>query len=316
MFGISMSEIIPTLLDNALILGYRILSVAMTVVVGLIVLHSLRVAIGHLETMLIRSGEKKEDVPGSSRKRMTTLTGVLQTISVGVVWSVVIVISLAQLGLNIGPILAGAGIIGLAVGFGAQNLVRDVISGFFIILENQIRIGDVAIINGTGGLVEAVSFRTVVLRDLSATVHVFPNGTINTLANMTMGWSAYVIDMGVAYKEDTDRVVGVMQQVDEEMRADPKYGPSMLEPIEIMGVDKFADSAVVIKVRLKTRPIRQWFVGREYNRRIKMAFDAAGIEIPFPHRTLYMGEASQPFDVLLNEATKESLRPEGDRERI
>ena len=119
---------------------------------------------------------------------------------------------------------------------------------------------------------------------------------------MTMGWSAYVIDMGVAYKEDTDRVAEVMRQVDEEMRADPEYAPFMLGPIEIFGVDSFADSAVVIKARLRTRPIRQWTIGREYRRRIKKAFDAAGIEIPFPHRTLYMGEASQPFDVLLQES--------------
>jgi small conductance mechanosensitive channel len=146
-----------------------------------------------------------------------------------------------------------------------------------------------------------------VLRDIAAVVHVFPNGTIDTLSNMTKGWSAYVIDMGVGYKEDTDRVVQVMRQVDEEMRSDTKCGAFMLQPIEIFGVDSFADSAVIIKARLKTQPLRQWFVGREYNRRIKLAFDAAGIEIPFPHRTLYMGEASQPFDVLLNDAAQKTI---------
>ena len=119
--------------------------------------------------------------------------------------------SLDQIGLDITPILAGAGIVGLAVGFGAQNLVRDVINGFFMILENQIRVGDVAVVNGTGGLVEAISFRTITLRDLSGTVHIFPNGTVTTLANMTKEWSAYVMDIGVAYKEDTDRVVEIMR---------------------------------------------------------------------------------------------------------
>ncbi len=180
-------------------------------------------------------------------------------------------------------------------------MFRDVISGFSLILENQVRVGDVAIINGTGGLVEAVTFRTVILRDLSAVVHVFPNGSINTLSNMTKGWSAYVIDMGVAYKEDTDRVVEVMQHVADEMKTDPYYGASMLDTIEIFGVDDFADSAVVIKARLKTLPIKQWEVGREYRRRLKKAFDENGIEIPFPHLSVYMGEASRAFDVL-NEA--------------
>jgi len=302
MFGVSLDEILPMLLNTALSFGQALVHVVLVLAAGYLGVRFIRLAIARMETILVRMGEKTEEVPGAAKKRVTTLMGVIRTISVGIVWTVVFIISLSRLGLNIGPILAGAGIAGLAVGFGAQNLVRDLITGFFIILENQVRVGDVAIINGTGGLVEAVTFRTVVLRDLSAVVHVFPNGTINTLSNMTMGWSAYVIDMGVAYKEDTDRVAEVMRQVDEEMRADPEYAPFMLGPIEIFGVDSFADSAVVIKARLRTRPIRQWTIGREYRRRIKKAFDAAGIEIPFPHRTLYMGEASQPFDVLLQES--------------
>jgi len=205
--------------------------------------------------------------------------------------------SLGQIGLDITPILASAGIAGLAVGFGAQNLVRDVINGFFMILENQVRVGDVAIVNGTGGLVEAISFRTITLRDQSGTVHIFPNGTVTTLANMTKDWSAYVMDIGVAYKEDTDRVSAVMKEVAQELQQDPQIGHNILEPIEILGVDKFGESEVVIKARLKTIPIQQWTVGREYRRRLKKAFDEKGIEIPFPHRTLYMGEASHPFTI-------------------
>jgi small conductance mechanosensitive channel len=199
--------------------------------------------------------------------------------------------------LDITPIIASAGIAGLAVGFGAQNLVKDVINGFFMILENQVRVGDVAVVNGTGGLVEAISFRTITLRDLSGTVHIFPNGTVTTLANMTKDWSFYVMDIGVAYKEDTDRVSAVMKEVGKELQEDPEIGPNILEPIEIMGVDNFGESEVVIKARLKTLPIQQWMVGREYRRRLKKAFDEQHIEIPFPHRTLYMGEASQPFTV-------------------
>jgi small conductance mechanosensitive channel len=252
-----------------------------------------------LEEVLIRAGEKTELAPGATRKRVTTLTGLLLTLSLVAIWAVVAVICLGQIGFDVTPILAGAGIVGLAVGFGAQNLVRDVISGFFLVLENQVRVGDVAVVNGTGGLVEAITFRTIVLRDLAGVVHVVPNGAITTLANMTKGWSGYVVDVGVAYKEDTDRVVEVMREVGEDLRKDRRVGPSILEPIEIFGVDDFKESEVTIKARLKTRPMQQWDVGREYRRRLKKAFDERGIEIPFPHRSVYMGTASGPLEVMV-----------------
>ena len=194
-----------------------------------------------------------------------------------------------------GPHPGQCGVVGLAVGFGAQNLVRDVISGFFMILENQVRIGDVAVVNGTGGLVEQINFRTLVLRDLSGIVHIFPNGSITTLANLTKQWSAYVFDIGVAYKEDTDRVIAILKQVGAEMRADEYLGPLMIDDVEVFGVDGFADSAVMIKGRLRTQPIKQWEVGRQFLRRVKQAFDREGVEIPFPHRSLYFGEASKPI---------------------
>jgi moderate conductance mechanosensitive channel len=269
-------------------------------------LRFLRLALGRLEAALIRAGEKGEVVPGSAAKRVTTLIGMLRTLALVLLWAVAIIICLDQVGLDVTPIIAGAGILGLAVGFGAQNIVKDIISGFFLVLENQVRIGDVAIVNGTGGLVEAISFRTIVLRDLAGVVHVFPHGQVTTLANMTKEWSGYVIDVGVAYKEDTDRVIGVMKQVDEEMRSDPALGPLMLQPIEIFGVDDFKESEVVIKARLRTLPIQQWTVGREYRRRLKKAFDALGIEIPFPHRSIYMGEATKPLQVLLRQAASDT----------
>jgi small conductance mechanosensitive channel len=258
--------------------------------------------LSRLEATLIKAGERTETVPGQAKKRVATLVGLIRTIAIVLLWGVVLVIALGQIGLDMTPILAGAGIIGLAVGFGAQNIVRDLISGFFMVLEDQVRVGDVAVVNGTGGLVEAITFRTIVLRDLAGVVHVFPNGTINTLSNMTKEWSGYVIDVGVAYKEDTDHVAEVMRRVGEELRQDPSLGPNILEPIEIFGVDDFADSAVVIKARLKTHPIQQWGVGREYRRRLKKAFDAEGIEIPFPHHSIYVGEASKPFQVVVKEA--------------
>jgi small conductance mechanosensitive channel len=300
--GYIISKVVKVAVRHLEAILIRLGEIILVIVAGYIISKVVKVAVRHLEAILIRLGEGSDDVPGATRKRVTTLMNVLRTVAVVVIWGVVVVVTLEQFGLAVGPILAAAGVLGLAVGFGAQNLVRDVISGFFLILENQVRVGDVAIINGTGGLVEAVTFRTVVLRDLSAVVHVFPNGAITTLSNMTKGWSAYVINMGVAYKEDTDRVAEVMRQVADEMKADPDYGPSMLDTIEIFGVDDFADSAVVIKARLKTLPIKQWGVGREYRRRLKKAFDENGIEIPFPHLSVYMGEASRAFDVLVKEA--------------
>ncbi len=254
-----------------------------------------------LELRLVKRGQIEGEPPSEAAKRADTLVRLIRKAVYLVLWTAIGLVMLQEIGVEIGPILAGAGIIGLAVGFGAQYLVRDVISGFFLILENQVRVGDVAIINGTGGLVEMVNFRTLVLRDLAGVVHVFPNGTIHTLSNMTQEWSAYVFEIGVAYKENTDKVVAVMDAVLQGMVEDATYGPLILEPPEIMGVDKFADSAVIIKGRIKTRPIRQWMVGREFLRRLKLAFDEEGIEIPFPHRTVYFGEASKPFDLRLLE---------------
>jgi len=250
-----------------------------------------------LKAKYIEDGEP----PSESAKRAETLLRLVRQGARLAVWTTLLLIVLKELGVEIGPILAGAGIVGLAVGFGAQNLVRDILSGFFFILENQIRVGDVAVINGTGGAVEEINFRTIVLRDLEGTTHIFPHGTVTTLSNKTRDWSGYVFDVGVAYKEDTDRVCAVLRGVFEELRRDPAVGPSIVEEPEIFGVDQFADSAVVIKGRIKTKPIRQWMVGREFLRRTKLAFDREGIEIPFPHRTLYVGEASKPFELKLLE---------------
>lgn len=299
MNAISLQDMTPWIMTAVATASQASLRILVILVVGYILTRFLRAGIRQLEAILIKAGEATETTPGAARKRVTTLTGLLKTVALALIWGVVVVMALAQIGLDITPILAGAGILGLAIGFGAQNLVRDLIGGFFMVLENQVRVGDVAIINGTGGLVEAITFRTIVLRDLAGVVHVFPHGTIATLSNMTKEWSAYVIDVGVAYKEDTDRVVEVMRQVAEDMRRDPVFGEKILEPMEIFGVDNFGESEVTIKARIKTKPIEQWNVGREYRRRLKKAFDAQGIEIPFPHRSLYMGEASAPFKVLV-----------------
>lgn len=230
-------------------------------------------------------------------KRANTLGGLIRNVVGALVVGVAILMALQELNINIMPLLTGAGIAGLAVGFGAQTLVRDIIGGFFLILEDQVRVGDVAEIDGTGGLVERIGLRTIMLRDLTGTVHIIPNGGITKLSNLTKDFSYYLINMGVAYKEDTDVVVQVMKEVADELKADPAYGPNILQALEVLGVDSFDDSQVTIKVRIKTVPLQQWSIGREYRRRVKKAFDARGIEIPFPHVSLYVGEASKPFRI-------------------
>ena len=226
-------------------------------------------------------------------RKLQTLAPLAQTSVKLLVVLVGSLLILQLVGVETGPLLAGVGIFGLAVGFAAQSLIKDVINGLFILTEGSVGAGDVVNVGGVSGLVEKVTLRSVRIRDLSGNVHFVPNSTIDHVENMTKDYSRYLLDVGVGYREDTDEVVSIMKEVDEAMRQDPQYGRDMLEPIEILGVDRFEDSAVIVRGRLKTRPIKQWSIGREYNRRLKKAFDEKGIEIPFPHRTIYWGETKQ-----------------------
>jgi moderate conductance mechanosensitive channel len=214
------------------------------------------------------------------KKRVETLGQLLRVVATLLVVGVAVLMVLSLFSVDIRPILTGAGIAGLAVGFGAQNLVRDVIAGFFLILEDQVRLGDVVSINGKSGLVEAIRLRTIVLRGHDGTVHVIPNGVITELSNMTKDFSFAVLDVGIPYEQDVDAVVEVLRSVAVELRADPVYGPNILEPLEVLGVEAFNEAAVQLRVRIKTVPIQQWSVGREFRRRIKLAFHARGIEFP------------------------------------
>lgn len=227
-------------------------------------------------------------------KRAKTLGSILSNITTVVVIAIATLMILNEFHVNISPALTGAGIVGVALGFGAQTLVRDFIGGFFLILENQVRVGDVVAINGTGGLVEEINLRTTILRDEEGTVHVFPNGAINTLANRSMHFSYYVVNMPLAYGEDTDRATALMKQVADEIWKDDAYRPFILEPLEVIGVDAFEENAVRLKVRIKTAALKQWFVGREFRRRINKAFRAAGIQMWSPQRTLSIQQAQRP----------------------
>lgn len=251
----------------------------------------LRRLIPKLRASTIRAMQQHAE--GSSQieleKRAATIAGIFQKTASFLISGIAVMMALREIGFDIAPILAGAGVMGLAVGFGAQNLVRDVISGLMMLVENQIRINDVAIINGTGGLVEEINLRTTVLRSQDGVVHIFPNGSINTLSNMTREFSYYVFDLRVSYKEDTDQIAEIVTKIAEEMMEEEKYKPLILSPLEIIGVDQLGESAVILRLRIKTLPIQQWNVGREMNRRINKQFQALGIEIPFPRRTLALG---------------------------
>ncbi|TDO02607.1 mechanosensitive ion channel family protein [Sunxiuqinia elliptica] len=277
------------------------------IVLLIIALRTSSFMIGKLKNVLAKRTVNQTDEPNLEvEKRLNTLMGIVKKGVAIFIWTIFIMIFLKKINIDIAPLLAGAGIVGLAVGFGAQELVRDFITGFFILLENQIRTGDVAIINGTSGLVEKIELRTITLRDLSGTVHVFQNGKINTVSNMTKGWSAIVFDIGVAYKENLDRVMEIMSEVAEDLRQDQKFKSLILEPMEIFGLDSFGDSALVVKGRIKTKPIQQWVVGREYRKRLKEAFDKHKIEIPFPHRTIYWGEEIDPLKLTLRQAEEQA----------
>ncbi len=226
------------------------------------------------------------------RKRAQTVASLLRHGLSAVIWTTAVLIILRELDVDITPVLTGAGILGLAVGFGAQTLVRDVITGFFLIIEDQVRVGDVAMVNGTGGLVEQINLRTIVLRDFEGVVYVFPNGEIKTLANRTKDFSYYVIDLAVDYAHESDRIVSLVQEAGAGLMADAAFAPVILNPVEVVGVDDFKDTTYVVKLRIKTVPLKQWEVGRELRRRIKIVFDREGIRRPSP--TFYLARPSSP----------------------
>lgn len=226
----------------------------------------------------------------SGNARMKTLIPVVRNICLATLTVLGVLVVLAELGINVVPLLAGAGVLGIAIGFGAQTLFKDFLTGITIIFEDLIQIGDVVTLGDRSGLVEKITIRKVQLRGLDGTVHTIPFGEINIVDNLTKEFSYYLMDIGVAYRENTDEVIHCLKEIDQELRQEEDFKDKILEPLEILGVDRFADSAVIIKARIKTRPIEQWTVGREFNRRMKMEFDKRGIEIPFPHQTLYFGE--------------------------
>lgn len=222
-------------------------------------------------------------------KRAETLGRVLRYTVTVVVTLIAGVLVLNEMGISVAPILGAAGVVGLAVGFGAQSLVKDYFVGFFLLLENQIRQGDVVAIADSAGLVEEVTLRYVRLRDYNGNVHFVPNGLITKVTNMSREYAHAVVDIGIAYREAVDEALATMREVAEAMRADAVFASKIVEPVEMVGVERWDDSAIVLRCRFKVMPLEQWNVRREFLRRLKQAFDARGIEIPFPHVTVYAG---------------------------
>lgn len=261
-----------------------ILSIGMVLVFAVIVWE---LASNAIHRYLEVSGRDGSAVQHSARIR--TLLPLLRKALFVFLSIMVVMITLSELGIDIAPLLAGAGVVGLAIGFGAQKLVQDVITGVFMLVEDALAVGDVVNVAGIGGVVEDMSIRSIRLRDMAGSVHTVPFSSVGTVTNLTKDFSYYVLDIGVSYREDLDEVTQICRDIVEEMRADPRFATDILEPLEVFGIDQFLESSVLLKARIKTLPIRQWAVGREFNGRMKKRFDEQGIELPFPHRTIYLG---------------------------
>jgi small-conductance mechanosensitive channel len=236
----------------------------------------------------VRRAVKEKD-SYAKEKRENTLVGIFSGVLKVVVWLTAIIMILSEVGVNVGPVLAGAGVLGVALGFGAQYMVRDFLAGFFIILENQYRVGDIVCLDSICGAVEDVTLRKTMLRDLDGKIHHIPNGTFNRASNLTGDYSRAHMNVSVAYKEDLDKVMALINQVGQEMAQDDLWKEHIIEPIKVLGPgpDKFADSGIEIKVLGATKPLKQWDILREFRRRLKIAFDKEGIEIPFPQMSIW-----------------------------
>lgn len=258
--------------------------ITVIILVAWIIKRMLQKAVGGLRSHLSKGLDDREAI-----KRADTLSRVIRYLISVVVTLVATMLVLSEIGISLAPILGAAGVVGLAVGFGAQSLVRDYFSGFFMLLENQIRQGDIVTLGGQTGTVEEITLRYVQLRDYAGNVYFIPNGTITLVTNMTRGFSNAVVDVGVDYREDVDQVMAVMHRVAAELRQDPEFSPRILQDLEVAGVNEWANSAIMIRARMRCQAQEQFAVRREYLKRLKKAFDAEGIEIPFPHLTVYAG---------------------------
>ncbi|MGF1624095.1 MAG: mechanosensitive ion channel domain-containing protein, partial [Alphaproteobacteria bacterium] len=269
--------------------GRALLEGAITIAIILILAYAANRAIVAVIQRIQHSGRGSA---AHGRRRVETLLPLLRSAAAVVIIAVTFLIVLSEIGLDITPLLASAGVLGLAIGFGAQSLVKDVITGMFFLVEDAFGVGDIVTVAGYSGVVEEMSIRSIKLRDFGGIVHVIPFGVVDAASNMTRGFSFAVFEVGVSYGSDVDQVIACMREVDQELRTDPAMAAAIIEPIDVVGLDSFGDNAVVIKARIKTWPAKQWGVMRAYNRLLKMRFDERGIEIPFPQRTVHIRQTA------------------------
>jgi len=280
-------------MDNYTLLNYMPFSKELLRVIVILILAWLLIVLSRKLIRLFRNYMNTRADTAEETRRIETLARVFRHTSIVAISLVAGMLALSELGISIAPILGAAGVVGIAVGFGAQSLIKDFFNGFFMLLENQIRQGDVVEVCGKTGTVEDLTLRYVSLRDYEGSVHYIPNGLITTVTNKSRGYAYAVIDVSVSYRENIDEVCDVMREVAGQLRASESFGPKILEDIEIAGVQEWADSAVILRCRFKTVALEQWDVRREFLHRLKDAFDAHGIEIPYPHLTLYAGQDKQ-----------------------
>lgn len=290
-------------------LGPRVARIAIILAIGLLAMRACARLLPPLISRYLSRRGGAEGLPGEAQKREQTLSrAAISTVNL-LVATLAFFIILSELGINLAPLLAAAGVIGIAIGFGAQSLVRDFFSGIFILLEDQYRVGDVVRVGDTAGLVEDINLRRTVLRDLDFIVHTIPNGEVRVASNFTKEKSRVNMNVSVAYKEDLDVVISEINRVGQEMSQDSYFGPLIRDPLKVLRVDAFEQSGIAIKVIGETLPIRQWEVAGEFRRRIKRAFDEKGITIPFPHLTVYWGTGVETRIRQLVEDTKMDEKP-------
>jgi moderate conductance mechanosensitive channel len=276
------------ILSNAIRIGFILVFAYIGTVAAGRLLRALR---KYSVKMMLRAGGGHEY---ELEKRADTISGLTRKALFALIWAIAALMILKEMNFDVRPLLAGAGVVGVAIGFGAQSIIKDVLSGLFLMMENQIRVNDVAVINGKGGLVEEINLRTTVLRSDDGAVHIFPNGNIQSLSNLTREYSYYVFSISVSYKEDTDRVITVLKEVADQLSQEDPYKSAILAPLDVMGVDELGASAVVIKARFKTVPLQQWMVGREMNRRINKRFEEAKILSPIQEQIVHVLREDSP----------------------
>ncbi len=290
-------------LDVFLVNGIRIAVILIFAYLAtLVVSRLLRGVRKYTVKVMLRSGGANEI---ELEKRAKTISGLTRKVLLVLIWTIAWLMILKEMNFDVRPLLAGAGVVGVAIGFGAQNIIKDVLGGLFLMMENQIRINDVAIINGKGGLVEEINLRTTVLRGEDGAAHIFSNGNIQSLSNLTREFSYYVFSLGISYENDTDQALAVLKELADALTNEEPYKSAILAPLEIWGVDQLSNSAVMIKARFRTMPSQQWLVGREMNRRIKKRFGEAHIDLTPSSQPVYLLPQMSPE---LRDQIKQAVR--------